>query len=223
MIHILYENSKMKGNTISKNSQINRNLTGDDKVKSTASVNTISNSDMDAEWKIIQAAQKNPASFRPLYDKYYVPIFRFVLKRAGEESIAADITSQVFLKAMNKLPKYEYRGVPFSAWLYRIASNEVTQYFRKSSKNRVVSINDTIIPDLVTEEYDDDTEQQRLALKQMLSELKADDLIMVELRFFEQRSFKEIAEILDLTESNAKVKTYRIIERMKKKARKNSE
>lgn len=212
----------MKGNTISKNSQINRNLTGDDKVKSTASVNTISNSDMDAEWKIIQAAQKNPASFRTLYEKYYVPIFRFVLKRAGEESIAADITSQVFLKAMNKLPKYEYRGVPFSAWLYRIASNEVTQYFRKSSKNRMVSINESNISELVTEEYDDNTEEQRKALKQMLSELKEDDLIMVELRFFEQRSFKEIAQILNMTESNAKVKTYRIVERMKKKAKKNS-
>jgi RNA polymerase sigma-70 factor (ECF subfamily) len=185
--------------------------------------NTISNSDMDAEWKIIQAAQKNPAGFRPLYEKYYVSIFRFVLKRAGEENIAADISSQVFLKAMNKLPKYEYRGLPFSAWLYRIASNEVTQYFRKSSKSRVISINDATMPELVTEEYSDDTEQQRTVLKQMLSELKDDDLIMVELRFFEQRSFKEIAGILNMTESNAKVKTYRIIERMKKKARKNSE
>ena len=82
----------MKGNTISSNSQINRNLVADN-LKPTASVNTISNSDMDNEWEVIQTAKQNPAQFRILYDKYYVPIFRFVLKRVGEEEIAADITS----------------------------------------------------------------------------------------------------------------------------------
>lgn len=183
-------------------------------------MNTISNSDMDAEWLVIQAAQKNPARFKSLYDKYYVPIFKFVLKRMGDEAIAADTTSQVFLKAMNKLHKYEYRGVPFSAWLYRIASNEVTQYFRHSKKNRVVSIQDSHVSNLIEEDYEDNFEVQKQELMKMLSDLKEDDLIMVELRFFEQRSFKEIADILDMTESNAKVKTYRIIERMKKKAKK---
>lgn len=213
----------MKGSTISSNSQINRNLTGKVNIKSTASVNTISNSDMDAEWLVIQAAQQNPAKFRPLYDKYYIPIFKFVLKRMGDEAIAADTTSQVFLKAMNKLHKYEYRGVPFSAWLYRIASNEVTQYFRKSSKNRVVSIQDSHVSSLVEEDYEDNFEAQKQILMRMLSELKENDLIMVELRFFEQRSFKEIANILNMTESNAKVKTYRIIERMKKKVKKSND
>ncbi len=216
----MYENHRMKGNTISSNSKINRNITGNDNIKSFASVKTISNSDMDAEWVLIQEAQKNPARFRPLYEKYYVPIFRFVLKRVGEEDLAADITSQVFLKAMKKIGKYEYRGVPFSAWLYRIASNEVTQHFRQSSKNRVVSISDNHLSGLVDESYSDNFEEQKKIMISMLSDLKESDLIMIELRFFEQRSFKEIADILDMTESNAKVKTYRIIERMKKKVRK---
>lgn len=215
----MYENLGMKGNAISSNSQISRNLTGIDNVKTYTSVKTVSKNDMDAEWTVIQAAQRNPAEFKPLYDKYYVQIFRFILKRTADESLSADICSQVFLKAMNKLHKYEYRGVPFSAWLYRIASNEVTQHFRQTGKNRVVSINDSHVGDLVEDEYADNFEEKKAIMLEMLSDLKEEDMIMVELRFFEQRSFKEIAEILQMTETNAKVKTYRIIERMKKKAK----
>lgn len=216
----MYEKKGMKGNTISSNSQINRNLTGKECKKSNTSVKTISKSDIDAEWEVIKVAQNNPAGFKPLYDKYYVQIFRFILKRTADEHLAADISSQVFMKAMNQLHKYENRGVPFSAWLYRIASNEVTQFYRKSSKNRVVSINDSHVNDLIEEDYSDDFEIKKEIMMNMLSELKESDLILIELRFFEQRSFKEIAEILDMTETNAKVKTYRIIERMKKKVKK---
>ncbi len=208
----------MKGKTIASISQINRILAskGDQPKPS----KTVSMTEMDAEWELIKAAKGNPVKFRPLYEKYYKPIFRFVMNRTQDEALAADITSMVFMKAMKKLEKYEYRGVPFSAWLYRIASNEVTQHFRTTSKNRVVSINDSHVSDLVDDSEEDNFEEKKAILLEMLDDLKEGDLEIVELRFFEQRSFKEIAEILGLTESNAKVKTYRIIERMKKKVKK---
>jgi len=116
-----------------------------------ASKKTVSNEAMEAEWREIQAAQRDPAMFRPLYNRYFQQIFRFIYRRTASEDTASDICSQVFLKAMQRLDKYQFKGVPFSAWLYRIASNEVAQHFRNEQKNRVVSIEDYTIHDLADE------------------------------------------------------------------------
>ena len=168
------------------------------------------------EWEEIQAAQKDAAAFRPLYDRYYEQIFRFVYRRTTDEVLAADLCSQVFLKAMQKIHTYTFRGVPFSAWLYRIASNEVTQHYRNSQKNRVVSIQEARLEEM-TEEIDDfDYEKQRNTLLTALNTLPQDDMQIIELRFFEQRSFKEVGEILDITENNAKTRTYRVLAKIKR-------
>ncbi|MEM9835779.1 MAG: sigma-70 family RNA polymerase sigma factor [Bacteroidota bacterium] len=181
----------------------------------------ISDSAMHAEWQEVQAAQADPRAFRPLYERYYEPIFRFVLHRCKDEAMAADLCSQVFLKALNKLGSYEYRGLPFSAWLYRIAANEVTMYYRQQKRQRVVSADTSLYHELVdtsslpAEEVDQ--ESMEYALRQVLQSLKPEELSIIELRFFEQRPFAEIAEILDITEANAKMRTYRILGRLRKK------
>lgn len=178
---------------------------------------TISSEAMQLEWQEIEAAKRSPALFRPLYQRYYEPIFRFILSRCGSESLAADICSQVFMKAMQKLKSYEFKGVPFSAWLYRIASNEIAQHYRNTKKIRVVSAEETQIEDIVEEMEFDNYGEYRDVMLEVLEELKPIDLQLIEMRFFEKRPFKEIANILNLSESNAKVKTYRILERLKKK------
>jgi len=184
---------------------------------------TVSQEAMQAEWQEVQAAQSNPALFRPLYDRYYEPIFRFIFKRTADENVAADVCSQVFLKAMQKLGTYQFKGVPFSAWLYRIASNEVAQHFRNTQKNRVVSVEDHNISNIIDEINESgDFETTRTKMLQAMNDLKEGDLALIELRFFEGRPFKEISEILNITESNAKVKTYRILEKIKKLMMKNS-
>lgn len=178
---------------------------------------TVSAESMQEEWLEIQAAQHDPARFRPLYHRYYEPVFRFIFRRTADEDLTADLCSQVFLKAMQRLGGYSFQGVPFSAWLYRIAGNEVAQHFRSLKKNRVVSMEDAGVQDLFEDLDEEDREWLRTRLLLVLDELKEDDLQLVEMRFFEQRPFKEIADILGMTESNTKVKTYRILERMKKK------
>lgn len=183
---------------------------------------TISTEAIQSEWQEIQAAQRNPALFRPLYERYFDPIFRFIMSRCGEENVAGDICSQVFLKAMQKIKSYEFKGVPFSAWLYRIASNEVAQHYRNTKKLRVVSAEETQIEDIVEEMEFDDYSAYRDVMLEVLEELKPIDLQLIEMRFFEKRPFKEISDILGLSESNAKVKTYRILERLKKKILKRS-
>lgn len=177
---------------------------------------TISQSAIESEWQEILVAKENPALFKPIYERYYTQIFRFIYKRVADESLAADICSQVFTKAIQKLDKYQFKGVPYSAFLYRVASNEITSHFRKTQKNRIVSFEDAQLNN-ITEEMEENLSQHSTAeLLQALDELPLAKMQMIEMRFFEKRSFREIAAIMEITESNAKVKTYRILEKLRK-------
>lgn len=174
--------------------------------------------DIETELQIIRKAQSDPNRFAPLYDKYYKQIFLFIYRRADDEELSADLCSQVFLKAILNLPKYEFKGVPFSAWLYRIAANEVNQHFRKQKSGRTISMEDAGMERLTQEisELDEDTALKEKILLEGISHLSKDDVQYIELRFFEDRSFKEIGFILNITENNAKVKTYRILDKIRK-------
>lgn len=177
---------------------------------------TVSHSEMQEEWLEVQAAQRDPAMFRPLYERYYEPIYLYIFRRTTDEMLTADLCSQVFLKALQKIHRYEYKGVPFSAWLYRIASNEIAQHFRKVSKNRVVTIEDAPLSHLAEEIGKEIPEDLTPLLVQALDSLKDEDLQIIELRFFEERPYKEVGEIMGITENYAKVKTFRILNRIKK-------
>lgn len=170
--------------------------------------------------QLIEMAKEDRRYFGKLYDKYFEQIFRFVFKRLGGlEDEAGDITQQVFIKAMANLDKYEDRGFPFSSWLYRIAQNEVSMFFRNNSKHYSVPVDENRIQDIASEanlsSYMSMLEQEKLI--ELLNELEESQLDLIELRFFQEMSFKEIAEIYNITEANAKMRTYRILERIGKK------
>jgi RNA polymerase sigma-70 factor (ECF subfamily) len=171
--------------------------------------------DLAQELELVEAAKKNSARFGLLYEKYYKVIFVFVFRRTGDEELTADITANTFLKAMLNLQKYEYKGVPFSAWLFRIALNEVNMYFRKSSRERTVSLGKEHLGDLIDETGEHGSEENIKLVMLTLSKLPPDAMQLIELRFFEKRPFSEVAHILGLTETNAKVKTHRLLEKMK--------
>ncbi len=193
---------------------ISRNL--EQAVQGSGSDRTVSAEAMHAEWLEVQAAQRDPAQFRSLYDRHYEPLFRYLYNRSQDEELAADMCAQVFLKALQRLGEYTFQGVPFAAWLFRIAANEIAQHYRQSQKARIVSVEEGGLHALVDEIEDEDrSEAQRALLMQTMQTLKEADMELIEMRFFEQRSFRDIADILGITESNAKVKTYRILERMK--------
>ncbi|NRA51444.1 MAG: sigma-70 family RNA polymerase sigma factor [Phaeodactylibacter sp.] len=177
---------------------------------------TVSDAEMQEEWLEVQAAQRDPALFRPLYERYYEPIYLYIFRRTTDETLTADLCSQVFLNALQKIHRYEYKGVPFSAWLYRIASNEIAQYFRKANKNRVVTIEDASLAHLAEEIGTEIPVDLMPLLVEALDTLKEEDLHLIELRFFEERPFKEVGEILGITENYAKVKTFRVLNRIKK-------
>lgn len=167
------------------------------------------------EYDLIEKAKKNPVHFEELYNAHFKSVFLFVLKRVGEKSDAADITSQVFLKALSNLKRFKHVGAPFSSWLLKIAHNETLYHFRKTAKRRSVLISEEVLNN-VNEEAGLDLENLYAKLSLALQELRTETLELIELRFFEQRPFKEIATILNISENNAKVKTYRAIDQLRK-------
>ncbi len=177
-----------------------------------------SESEIQREETILREAIKNPNAFAPIYEKYYLGIFKFVLQRVENEHIAAEIVSDVFAKAIFNLKKYKFRGTPFSAWLYRVAYNEIVTVFRKQKRNRTVNIPDGSWSLLVSEE-DEKKEDKTLSIKQMkqcMQNLKPHEVELIEMRFFEERAFKEIGEMLEITTENARVKTHRALKKLQK-------
>lgn len=167
------------------------------------------------EIKIIEAAKKNPKAFAEIYNMYFKEVFRFVYYRIHDKEITADLTSQVFYKALTNIKRFKYKNIPISAWLIKIAANEVGQFYRKSSRIRQVSINEEMIEGIAEEIEATDREHLMNRVIQLIQELTQDAVKLIELRFFERKSFKEIGYILNITENNAKVRTYRVLDKLK--------
>ncbi len=172
--------------------------------------------DMLQEQVLVENARQDPEQFKALYNKYYERIFLFVWQRMDDKEVAFDVTSQVFLKAMLNLHKYEFKGVPFASWLYRIAKSEVYTAFRQEQAKRTVNVETSGLSEMIEDMEEDKYAPYIEVLKESVAELEEEDMQFIEMRFFEKRAFKEIAEIFGITENNAKVKTYRILEKLKK-------
>jgi len=168
------------------------------------------------EWELIKATHQDPRFFEALYHKYYNQVFRFVYTRTKDKELTADLTADVFLKAMVNLKSYKFQGTPFIAWLIRISLNEIAQYYRKNSKSRVVVIESEKIVFFLKEIDSQPHAENMEMVAKLLEHLEPDEVSMIELRIFETRPFKEIGDILGITENNAKVRFYRIIDKLKK-------
>jgi RNA polymerase sigma-70 factor (ECF subfamily) len=167
------------------------------------------------EARLVREAQRDIKCFEPLYILYHEGVFRFVYQRLDDKEQAFDITSQVFLNAMQRLGKYEDRGLPFGAWLYRIARNELAMFFRKNQSARTLNADSQGLQQMAEEMVEDPLASYHPALVQCIAALEENDLQMIEMRYFEKRSFRDIGEILGITENNAKVRTYRILDKLK--------
>jgi RNA polymerase sigma-70 factor (ECF subfamily) len=168
-----------------------------------------------SEEALIAAAKQKPENFRFLYEKYYEQILRFVYQRLTSKDDAYDVTQQVFIQAMVSLPKYEMRGLPFSSWLYRIAINELNQLFRKEKKTRGINCSEAYLKDIAQEIEQPLHIAHEQAVVQAMAHLEEEDFQLVEMRFFEKRPFKEISEILGMSEAATKMKLYRILDKLK--------
>ncbi len=168
------------------------------------------------EYAILERAKRNPKAFGELYEKYFDRIFNFIYRQTDDEELTDDLCSQTFLSVLKNIGRYEFRGVPFSAWLYKIASNEVNKHYRKKKNDKVFSIEEVRVRELFEQANDGWDDEIMEQLLRYFKELPTDMLQVLELRFFEDKDFKEIAFILDITESGAKMRTYRALDRLRK-------
>lgn len=169
------------------------------------------------EYSILERSRKDTKAFGALYEKYFDRIFNYIYRQTDDEDLTADLCSQTFLNALKNSSKFEYRGVPVSAWLYRIASNEVNKHYRKAKRDKVFSIEEVKVKELIERGNEDWDEELISQLLEYLKDLPTDMLEVLQLRFFEDKDFREIAFILDITESGAKMRTYRALDRLRKK------
>jgi RNA polymerase sigma-70 factor (ECF subfamily) len=157
------------------------------------------------EARLIQRAQRNSKVFGELYERYVRRIYTYIYYRTGNHEDAEDLTSRVFQKAFVHLPRYENQGLPFSAWLYRIAHNIVANWYRDQSRKKVVGLDDTAHhsaeenPDVVAERTSE--EQMLLAVVRCLPPERQQILI---LKFAEGYSNEEIGDILGRSEGAIK-------------------
>ena len=158
----------------------------------------------------IREAQADPERFAILYERHFNEVFRFIFRRAGHKEITADLTQQTFLKAMLGLPRYEPRGLPFRAWLFRIALNEVRMHWRKR-KEVVMGLSIAEVRGMWEEMgfLEDDGRQQHLA--RALGRLSEDKARLIELRFMDGLSFAEIGQVIGIGEDAAKMRTHRVL------------
>jgi RNA polymerase sigma-70 factor (ECF subfamily) len=176
-----------------------------------------SKDDIKLELTQIKKAQNDPREFAPIYNRYYNEIFIYISRRIDDYDMVADITSRTFTNCLSSLHKFKYMGVPFSAWLYKIAINEVRQFFRyKKNFPRTVCLTEEDYAEIKQETVDESAYEDAYdIIPKLLSQLNENELQCIELRFFEKKSFKEIGFMLGLSEVNAKVRTYRILKKLK--------
>lgn len=158
----------------------------------------------------VRAAQADPQRFGLLYDRYFTTIFRFIHRRAGERELSADLTQQTFLKALVALPKYANKGLPFRAWLYRIALNELRMHWRKR-KEVVMDLGWAEVKPLADEFGLAEQEAEMRLIANGLGRLKPEQAQLIELRYFDGLSFAELGQVLGVGEDAAKMRTHRVL------------
>ena len=144
---------------------------------------------------LVERARHGDANaFGALYDRFQPEIVRYLTHRVGNADTAEDLAQQVFLKAWQAIPRYESRGVPFKAWLYRMAHNQMVDYFRT---RRVTTDLEGVDPPVEAEaETIVLTAEMHAALQRVLGRLSEDHRQVLTLRFLMEKSAREIGEIM---------------------------
>lgn len=179
------------------------------------------------EGVLVQQAQSDPLAFGELFDHYHKQIFHYILHRIAIVHIAHELTSNTFYKAITKIWQFKWRKIPFSAWLYRIACNEVNEYYRKHKDIRFVPIekikNIVDDPNTVSDRELDEAEKQLaqnklfLQLHEALLSLHPRYQEVVTLKYFEKMRIVEIAQIMGRPQGTVKSLLHRAHKQLRTK------
>lgn len=162
------------------------------------------------ERHLVEAAQHDPRRFAELYERNFERVYAFVLSRVHHRSQAEDITSDVFHQALKNLNRYEWRGVPFAAWLLRIARNAIADEAHKLAREQ--SLGDEESPD---ERAGMEQIEHRATLFRLVAALPDEQQRVIRMRFAEEKSIREIATALEKSEGAVKQLQFRALEKLR--------
>jgi RNA polymerase sigma-70 factor, ECF subfamily len=163
---------------------------------------------------LIEAAQKDPACFAELYEINFERVYAYVVKRVRDRAETEDVTAEVFHQALANLKRFEWRGIPFAAWLFRIAANLITDRWQRSG--REVADDSGIIDSAQAQSgnigpAEIEEVERRATLFQLVDRLPAEQRRVVVLRFVEEKSIKEVAREVRKTEGAVKQLQFRAL------------
>jgi RNA polymerase sigma-70 factor, ECF subfamily len=157
-----------------------------------------------------RAQRRDPEAFGVLYEEHFDRIYRYVLLRVRNQADAEDITQQVFLRALESIGSYRWRGTPFASWLFRIAHNLVVDYWKKKSRERTAAVAPGDIDEAVAAPAGDPAElaELRFDMKQLTAaceRLSDGQREVISLRFAGGLSVAEAAKVMGKSEGAVKV------------------
>lgn len=167
---------------------------------------------LDNDQSLITQAQSDPQAFGLLYDRYVDRIYRYAVRYTQDEALAQDVTAVTFEKALRHLPEFEWQGKSFVAWLYRIARNEAVSQLRKRkwltpwrhSGKTEARVTETAVAH----------QQRRQTLHTALARLAAQDREVIQLRYFEELSSEEVADVLGCSTNAVYVRLHRALKKL---------
>lgn len=167
----------------------------------------------DAERLLIEAAKDDPALFAQLYEDNFDRVYAFIARRCRDRNEIEDLTAEVFHHALAALPRFEWRGAPFAAWLFKIASNAIIDRSKRAAKEQrsaILNLSTEVDPPEIDEEI-----EQRVRLFKLVDRLPADQRRVVSMRFAEEKSIREIASELGRSEGAVKQLQFRALQNLR--------
>lgn len=161
----------------------------------------------------IEAAKQDPTRFAELYENNFHRVYAFIARRVRDRAEAEDLTAEVFHQALSNLGRFEWRGIPFAAWLLRIAANTLADRWQRAAKMHEIPADELELLEVGA----DQQVERRAMLFQLVERLPDDQRLVIVRRFVEQKSVKEIAQELGRSEGAVKQLQFRALESLRSK------
>jgi RNA polymerase sigma-70 factor (ECF subfamily) len=161
------------------------------------------------ERRLVEAAQRDPACFGQLYENNFERVYAFIARRVHDRDQVQDLTADVFHSALKNLARFEWRGVPFSAWLYRIAANTIADHGKRASQREAIELREIIDEQDQPNQTDLPEIEHRARLFKLVERLPGDQRQVITKRFAGQKSIAEIAKEMKRSEGAIKQLQFR--------------
>ena len=170
----------------------------------------------DEESLVRRAQQRDQEAFAQLYEENFDKIYRYIVLRIGNKTEAEDMTQQVFLNALQSISSFKWRGVPFSAWLFRIARNQVVDYLRKKARQATAPLDESLVSSdsnpALAAEHSLDIERMLSATKQLTAAQRE----VISLRFAGELPIAQVAKVMGKSEGAVKALQHSAIVALRK-------